>query len=1488
MFAGWGSWVARFRWPVLSVALVAVISAGVWGLGVFGQLSEGGYNDPNSESAQASEAVQKAFGAQGGDLVVIYTPANGKIDDAALGKQIRTRLAALPKSAATSTTSYWTTKSPQFTAKDRKSAVAVVTLAGADDGAKLAAYREIDDKFAVPGATVSLAGGYVLADATSSRSTDDLARAEIISLPIVLILLLLLFGSLVAASLPVLVGGAAVLGSLGVLHAIANVHEVNSFAVNVASLLGLGMAIDYGLFMVGRFREEQSQGRTPSEAVRRTVATAGRTVVFSATLLMTALAGLLLFPQGFLKSLAYGGLAAVALAALLSLTLLPAMLAILGPRVDKLPIRLPFGGSSGGGSFWERLAAVVLRRPVLVVLPILAGLLVLAAPIAGVRFGEADERTLPASDPARAAIETLKSDYPQFSGNGMPIVLRGKADSAAFAVTLRQIPGIAQLGPAQRAGDVTVFTATLKSTDPFSTDARDVVDQIRSLPVPNGAELLVGGTTARNVDSLAATAAKLPWMALLLVGATLLLMFFAFGSILLPIKAVVMSALSLSATFGILVWIFQDGNGAALLNVTPAPLEAGIVVLMAAVVFGLSTDYEVFLLSRMVEARAHGATTSEAVTVGLARTGRVISAAALLLIVVTGAFALSSVTTMRFVGVGMIVALVLDATVVRMLLVPAVLGLMGNAAWWAPGPLRRLQERAGLAEHAELPEGKYAAAEVTAVLALPPGREASASPDSSSSASSPTSSPSAPSSPSSPASSWDREAAGVLVLPPAMVPPALPPGRDSATEVIPRIVDEPPAPDDEIVDAEIVEDDTPAPAATDGDDHVDAEVIEDKQPTAATDEDPADSAAATATEEPAAEPASAAIVSTSAAAESASSAAGPGSSVSEPAEPAAEPTAAEPGLVSEADESDPASTRVMPAPVIARDETAAVPEAANASAPDEPAADLSDDRASNESASSATPDTRVVAAGPASAVVARGDRNDESVVTTVTEEPVAPASAAAVVEDEPGEAEEDAPVADSDASPKDEPTGFSSTPSLPITGGVYRSTAVSTYPDYSAPDDFFFAPSANGTFADSLGLPAEPERQVPYFGDRPSFEKPSAPDLDVTRAILIPGLTAPKPDPTPAAETVTPTPSADPAFLGPVSSSQAAETVSAPPAAETVSAPPAAETFSSSSAIETPAIFEAPNREAVRSFESPDPEIAQSVSVTKVDPPAPAPTDVASEVGGSIAPELETTRRLRVPGYAAGQSRSADSPTSHSLPSDMKPPAVPAPAAEPQPAETVVEPLSQRRTPTPPVETVPEPLPPRPTPSQPVEKIAEPMPRRSAPPVAGSSPARAVPSALSSPAPGGSRPSDLGALFSARRALEDETPQRPSTRNDHKPFRPPYDIASVPALPPAPATPPAPRRPADLGDHLRESRPADLGDHLRESRPADLAQYSQGRKASDRTRRTTAASPSGNSADEPQRAPTKADPKKPARRPATLADQLPKPRRKPEDEQPPR
>ncbi|WP_238413098.1 MMPL family transporter [Saccharothrix deserti] len=591
---------------------------------------------------------------------------------------------------------------PPFPSPESGKSLVVITLRSGDSNTQIKQYEQIADQLPVDGLDAQVGGLVPTQKAISDMSASDLTKAEAVSLPIVLILLIVIFGGLVAASLPVLVGGLAIMGSLGVLHAVSLVADVNSFAVNVASLLGLGMAIDYGLFMVGRFREELAAGRNTPDAVRRTVMSAGRTVLFSATMLVIALAGLLLFPQGFLKSLSYGGMSAVAIAAVVSLTLLPALMAILGHRVDKLamPWRKKKAPSEDG---WRRLAGRVMKRPVLFALPIVLVLLALGSPFLGVKFGEVTEKVLPEGNPARVAAETVNSDFAALSNSGFKIVVTGdpaQADVQAFIGEVSAVPGVgdAQIA-AEPANGVWLVNAGLDQ-DALSDESKQALRDVRALDGP-GDEVLVGGSTAMVSDSLDAIGDKLPLMIVLLVGATFVLMFLAFGSVLLPIKAVLMSALSLSATFGVLVWVFQDGHGASLLGVTPAPLEPGIVVLMAAVVFGLSTDYEVFLLSRMVEARGRGASTEEAVTAGLAKTGRVITAAALLLIVVTGAFAFSQITMMRFVGVGMILALALDATVVRMLLVPAVLKVLGDAVWWAPGPLRRIQER--MAIHDEAP-----------------------------------------------------------------------------------------------------------------------------------------------------------------------------------------------------------------------------------------------------------------------------------------------------------------------------------------------------------------------------------------------------------------------------------------------------------------------------------------------------------------------------------------------------------------------------------------------------------------------------------------------------------------------------------------------------------------------------------------------------------------------------------------------------------------
>ncbi|MCE7005117.1 MMPL family transporter [Kibdelosporangium philippinense] len=694
MFNRWGMVAYRRRWTVLIAVLVLAVIGGLWGLGVFDRMKQGGYYNESSQSAEAGRIAEQALGQRESDVVVVYDAGQGKsVDDPALATRVVDNLNALPADAVKQRVSYWETKNPALADAAKRYGLVTITLAGDDESDRLANFERVKDKLAVAGLRERIAGNTAMEHTIGERSKSDLTMAEAISLPVVLVLLLLIFGSVVAALLPVLVGGLAIAGSLGVLNALSYVVDVNNFAVNVATLLGLGLAIDYGLFAVGRFREELAEGRTTAEAVRRTVATAGRTIAFSATLLVIALAGLLVFPLDFLKSMAYGGMSAVAIAAVISLTLLPAMLGILGPKVDKLSLPWRRDKPVSDPRGLARLGRAVTKRPVVFALPILAVLLVMALPFAKVSFGAVTEKQLPSDDPTRQAIETINQNFPAAGSNTAEIVVRGSVNVDQFVLQVNEVPGVEQAVAGGGRDGVTVIHAQLAG-EPVGEVARQAVDGLRAL----SPDLLVGGLTAEVMDANQSIVDNAPLMIGILVAATLILMFLAFGSLLLPIKAVLMSALSLSATYGVLVFVFQFGHGAAWLGITPEPLQAGMFVLIGAVVFGLSTDYETFLLSRMIEARHAGMSTPDAIQTGLVRTGRMISAAALLLIVVTGAFALSELSMMRFVGVGMIVALILDATVVRMTLVPAIMRLLGDAVWWAPQPLRRLQQKAGLSE----------------------------------------------------------------------------------------------------------------------------------------------------------------------------------------------------------------------------------------------------------------------------------------------------------------------------------------------------------------------------------------------------------------------------------------------------------------------------------------------------------------------------------------------------------------------------------------------------------------------------------------------------------------------------------------------------------------------------------------------------------------------------------------------------------------------
>ncbi|MEU8897583.1 MMPL family transporter [Nocardia sp. NPDC048505] len=693
--------------------VLAVIIAGMAVFGLFGasaskNLSAGGFTDPASESALVDQLVTKHFGPQNPDVIALYTAPPGKtVDD--IGPQVRERLDRIdPALLAKPIESYWSSFGPRknlLRSADGRQAVAVVFSAG-DESARLAAYPDIEAALRVPGVDSRMSGFSAVSTEITGQSQRDLIVAESISLPITLLILVVVFGGVVAASLPVAVGLLAVAGSMGAIRVLTEFTEVSTFAVNIASLLGLGMAIDYGLFLVNRFREEIAEGRDVPAAIQRTCATAGRTIAFSALLLICAFAGMFVFPQAVLRSLGFGAMIAVALAAALSLTVLPALLALFGHRIGR-PKPAKVARQQRTERFWGRVVDAVLRRPGAIALAVGALLLVLAAPVTGIRLGEIDHRALPADNAMRQTVDELAANFPGAS-SGATAVLQGvrgavpqsaQVESAIRA--LDAVPGVRSVAQVGRAGDFVVLHAFLEAGD-RSPAAQDTVRAMRDAPAPGGTEIRVGGDTGAALDGVTAIKSRLPLMLAAMVVATVLLLLVAFRSIVLPLKAVAMAALSLAATFGVLTWIFNDGHLAGALGVHVGPIDTGMLVLIIAVVFGLSTDYEVFLLSRMSEAHQAGANTAESVRIGTVKTARVITAAAVLLVFVTGAFTLSPLTPMRFLGIGMIIALIVDATLVRMLLVPALVQLMGPANWWLPG--RRGRRAVTVVESADDPD----------------------------------------------------------------------------------------------------------------------------------------------------------------------------------------------------------------------------------------------------------------------------------------------------------------------------------------------------------------------------------------------------------------------------------------------------------------------------------------------------------------------------------------------------------------------------------------------------------------------------------------------------------------------------------------------------------------------------------------------------------------------------------------------------------------
>ena len=709
MFEKWGHFSYRHRRLVPLIVIAAILAVyAIFGTQLGNRMSQEGWDDPGSSSTAAAHIEQDVFGRDNsGDVILLFESPDGRsLNDPVTFGAVASHLESLktehPDEIA-HVTSYFDTRNAQLINEEGTRAFAAIGLRG-DGEQTLKDFRAIEDSLVAEDLPVEtrVAGATAVADSLDDGMAGDIVRAEVIALPVVAVLLLFVFGSAVAALMPLIVGILSIAGSLGVLSILAGLTQVNVFAQSVVTLLGLGLAIDYGLFMVSRFREELDKGTSVPEAVGTTTATAGKTVVFSAAMVAVALSGLLVFPQAFLKSVAYGAISAVGLAALLSVTVLPALFGMLGHNIDRWTVRRTKRTARRlEDTVWFRVPGWAMKHAKLVTIGVAGLLIALTLPLAGVKFGGINETYLPPSNDVRVAQDDFNDTFPAFRTEPVKLVVTDATEQQLVDVfvQLRDIDGLSsQFTPDHGTVDgTTVLSAGIEDRDLNSS----VVDQLRALDVPEGVNVYIGGTPAMEIESIEALMEKLPWMALYIVVATFILMALVFGSLILPAKAIIMTVLGLGATLGILTAMFVGGVGADLFHFTPGPLMSPVLVLIVAIVYGLSTDYEVFLVSRMVEARDRGRSTDDAIRYGTAQTGSIITAAALIMIVVAGAFGFSEIVMMKYIAFGMIFALAIDATIIRMMLVPAVMHLLREDNWWAPGFIKRAYEKMGHSE--ELP-----------------------------------------------------------------------------------------------------------------------------------------------------------------------------------------------------------------------------------------------------------------------------------------------------------------------------------------------------------------------------------------------------------------------------------------------------------------------------------------------------------------------------------------------------------------------------------------------------------------------------------------------------------------------------------------------------------------------------------------------------------------------------------------------------------------
>src|SRR3954447_16381497 len=702
MSGGFASFVYRNSRPVLLIALVGIAVAGVFGLGVAKQLSPYGDTDPSTQSVRATNRYQAGTGRQIDPGVVALVKTNG-LPGAAAEPRVRMVEAQLRSSRDVATvSSYYDIRDPAMLARDGASTYVVAYFKPKSDLRIENDAKRVESAFAGQH-DVELGGGAIANEQVNTQVGNDLARAELFAFPIIFLLSLLFFRSLVASLLPPFLGLLAILLTFFALRIVSSFTDLSVFAQSIVTGLGLGLAIDYSLFTVSRYREEAARTGFGVDALRRTFASAGRTIVFSSLTVAAALASLTIFPQNFLFSMGLAGAIVALVTAALALVALPALLALLGPRLNALAPKwlqrtADRDARPAETGFWYRLSRFVIARPGRIALAAAAALIALGLPFASTKFLPANAGMLPTSASAYRVDAALRTDFPPGRTSPLEVVVGAPADSrhvTALAARIRSLPNVSAVAPAQPAGHGLSLIEVASSAPTYGAASRRLVHDVRSLRTPF--YLGVAGDTAGYVDLEHSLATHLPLMLALVAASTLIVLFLMTGSLVLGIKAVLMNALSLSAVFGILVLIFQHGHLQGLLSYhSTGALDATQPILIFAVAFGLATDYGVFLLSRIKEAHDSGIPNAQAVAGGLERTGRIVTAAALLFSVAIGAFVTSRLVFIKELGLGIALAVLLDAFVIRGLLVPSLMELLGKWNWWAPKPLRRLHNRIGL------------------------------------------------------------------------------------------------------------------------------------------------------------------------------------------------------------------------------------------------------------------------------------------------------------------------------------------------------------------------------------------------------------------------------------------------------------------------------------------------------------------------------------------------------------------------------------------------------------------------------------------------------------------------------------------------------------------------------------------------------------------------------------------------------------------------